>query len=128
MKQIIQIILFSILLISCSTSRYSSSNRSSTIDPNYWNIPPDLTNIVFEGGDGFSFENAIVIKNVTTTRDGIAAEYAYIEKKHGNEWKLLKQALLTQNGRRYDVLTIQNMSDNATITYFFDITEFFGIY
>ena len=130
MKQvIIQIVLFSILLMSCSTGRYSSTNRSSTIDPNYWSIPPDLTKIVYEGGDGSSFENAIVIKNATTTRDGIAAEYAYIEKKHGqriNDWKPMGQSTNMQNGRRYDVVTIQIISDNTTISYFFNITEFFG--
>ena len=129
MKQIIQVVLFSIFLISCSTGKYYSANRSSTIDPNYWNIPADLSKIVYEGGDGSSLENAIIIRNATTTRDGIAAEYAYIEKKHGqrfNEWKPMGQSTNTQNGSRYDVIIIQITSDNTTIKYIFDITEFYG--
>ena len=127
--QIVQVVLLLIFFISCSTSKYSSTNRSSTIDPNYWNIPPDLTKIVYEGGDGSSFENAIVIKNATTTREGIAAEYAHIEKKHGQrieDWKLIMQSSNVQNGRRYDVITIRIISDNTTIAYYFDITDFYG--
>ncbi len=131
MKQVIQLIVFSIFLISCSTSNNSSINRSSAIAPNYWNTPPNLTNIAYEGGEGFSFETAIVIKNAKTTKDGIAAEYAYIEKKHGQkfeEWNPIGQSLNVQNGKRYDVIAIQIISENTTVKYYFDITEFFGKY
>ena len=129
MKQIIQIAILSIFLISCSTSRYSITDQSMTTNSNYWNIPPDLTKIVYAGGDGSSFENAIVILNATTSRDGIAAEYAYIERKHGKKfenWKPIGQSTNMLDGKRYDVVAIQIIPGNKTIQYFFDITEFYG--
>ena len=126
MKQIIQIVLLSIFLISCSTSKHHSTNRSSTIDPNYLNVPQDSSKIAYEGGDGSSMKNAIVIKNAKNSRDGVAAEYAYIEKMHGEDWERRMQALNAQKGRIYDVITIRIKSDNTTKTYYFDITEFFG--
>ena len=124
MKKVIQLILFSVILVSCTTTR-----QSSTISSNYWNIPPDLTQIVYDGGDGSSFESAIIIKNAITTRDGIAAEYAYIEHKHGEkfkDWKLIGQATNMLNGKRYDFVSIQIISDNTTEKYIFDVTDFYG--
>ena len=114
-------IIFSFVLISCST------NKSST----YQNVPIDLTKIVYEGGDGSSFENAIIIKNATTSRDGIAAEYAYIGKVHGErfkDWKTIMQSLSSSNGKHYDIIKINILSDNTTKEYYFDITSFFGKY
>jgi hypothetical protein len=106
--------------VSCSTTKLNS---------NYWNIPPDLTQIVYEGGDGSSVENAIVIKNATTERDGIAAEYAYIEKKREEkfkDWKPIQQATNVLNGKHYDAVSIQIISDNTTEKFIFDITNFYG--
>ena len=119
------LIAITMCFVGCSAMQQSSKKSS-----NYWSIPPDLTNVIYEGGDGSSVENAITIKNVTTTRDGIAAEYAYIETKYGirfKDWKPM-QTTTSQviNERRYDIITIQTLSDNKTKQYFFDITEWYG--
>jgi len=124
MKKIFILILLYVVFASCA------KNKSSfKIDTNYWKIPPDITKVVYEGGDGSSVENAIIIRNLTTTRDGIAAVYAYIEKQLGTrnkDWKLVMQSKATINERHYDFVTVEKISDDTQITYTFDITDFFG--
>ncbi len=52
--------------------------------------------ITFEGGDGSSEENAIIIKGTTKSKYGIKVEYIYIMMKHSNgdnDWEIISQAL-----------------------------------
>ena len=78
--------------------------------------------VVYAGGDGSSFEKAILIKNATE-ETGVKAEYAYIEK-HFPDHFVQGQSLEEHNGRMYDVLRVHGPSGNREV--FFDITEFFG--
>ena len=73
--------------------------------------------------NGLAIERAIVIQ-ASNTRDGIAAEYAYVGRTYPG-WRRTRQALLTRGDRRYDVLTIVSPS-GETRDVFFDITNFFG--
>ncbi len=36
------------------------------------------------------------------------------------------QSTNAKNGRKYDIINILIIPDNTTITYYFDITDFFG--
>ncbi len=73
--------------------------------------------------DGRSFERAILIE-ASNTREGIAAEYDHLRRFYPG-WRRTRQALLRQNGRVYDELTIVS-PENETRLIYFDITNFFG--
>jgi hypothetical protein len=81
---------------------------------------------LFGGGNGDSFETAIVV-NADNSVGGVEAEYAYIANQCGEphkDWKLQSQGLREHAGKPYDVLTIA-LSGGATRTFYFDITNFF---
>lgn len=127
--------LFLILLNSCVTTQNTSSNLDIQ---KLWNSPPDLSKVVFEGGDGTSVENAVIIKGAGNSRNGIAAEYEYVAIKLGTnsvDWKLGGQGTSkiiednkknVQTDKKYDLLTFTNVKTSETITFYFDITDFYG--
>ena len=112
------------LLTSCATMQNKSTNMR-----NYYSQAPDLTKVTYEGGDGKTLETSVIIKNAGNERNGIAAEYDYIAKKHGakfTNWKPVGQSTSSNNGKKYDVIGIITMPGNENITYYFDITDFYG--
>lgn len=81
----------------------------------------------FSGGDGSTLEKAIVIKmDGSPAADfvGISLEYAWLERFHP-KMKTAGQRLHHQNGRSFDVLTVQTPSGEKK-EFYFDITSFFG--
>ncbi|MFZ4741141.1 MAG: hypothetical protein ACOYLE_08240 [Bacteroidales bacterium] len=99
------------------------------IDSVYWNTPPDLNKIIYKGYDGSSVEKAIIIKNATTMKEGIAAEYAYLEKELGQRgiaWKPMGQYLLPNSRKYYDIIKVKIIETNEIKYICFDITKFFG--
>ena len=96
-----------------------------------WFSPPNLVcaedpprTFMFEGGNGSSLENAIVILGVTNESAGVGAEHTYLSR-HFPGSSVIRQALLHQNGKVYDRLEIRT-SANASAVVYFDITDFFG--
>ena len=90
---------------------------------------PDLTKVTYEGGDGKSIRNLIIIKNAENELNGVASEYDYISKIYGEKtigWKLINQATSDFNKRKLDIITIQTIPQNEKISLYFDITEFYG--
>jgi hypothetical protein len=72
-------------------------------------------------------ETAVVIQGATGSRDGIAAEYAYLEKQFGQrnvDWKLKRQSLRHHQGKHYDLMEII-LKDGSPKEILFDITGFF---
>lgn len=99
------------------------------IDSAYWKNSPDINKIDYKGYDGSSVEKAIVIKKATSTKEGIAAEYAYLEKKLGQrgvDWKPLGQYLLPNSSKYYDVIKVKIINTSEIEYFWFDITKFFG--
>ena len=126
MKKIIILFGLSLLISSCGTT-FQRSNLARFNRGYSRNI--DLTDIEFLGGNGDSIENAIIIKNAGNSENGIASEYAYIEKHYGKrtiDWEKTKQSLDEKDGKFYDILQIKIISDNQTEIIYFDITDFFG--
>jgi hypothetical protein len=79
------------------------------------------------GGDGQSIKTAVVI-NAKSTLEGVPAEYDYLTSIHGKQdggWRLESQKTIEQNGRHYDVLNIK-LRNGELISYYFDITKFYG--
>jgi hypothetical protein len=81
--------------------------------------------ITFSGGDGLSFETAIIIKGIQNNQEGINAEYIYISNKHGKvniNWKPIMQALIDDTYKYCDNIQIEDINNNTKISYYFDIT------
>ncbi len=83
---------------------------------------PLFAEVTLAGGDGSSFEKAILVQGATEAT-GVPAEYAYL-RKHYPGYVFTKQSLLNQNGRIYDALDFT--WDGKPHRVYFDITEFFG--
>jgi hypothetical protein len=94
----------------------------------YFNQKPDIANVKFEGGDGKTIENSIIIE-ANNEEAGVAAEYAYISKNYAQkkvDWTLKSQSTANQNAKIYDVMSFQLTKNNEEITLYFDITGFYG--
>jgi hypothetical protein len=123
MIRLFRVIALSFILISCSTA-YKPANSSA-----FQNRRPDISKVIYEGGNGKSIDNCIIIKNAGNETNGVASEYAYVSKIHGQmhtNWELITQSLQTNNNREYDVLNIQTLPQKEKISYYFDITDFYG--
>ncbi|WP_353076567.1 hypothetical protein [Flavobacterium sp.] len=126
MKKIIVLLILANITISCVTTQNTATKSSAT---EYWNKMHDLTKVTYEGGDGKTVENAIIIKNAGNERNGVAAEYAYIAKINGEkfkDWKPVGQSTITKDNKKIDLINIQLIQKNETVSYYFDITEFYG--
>jgi hypothetical protein len=83
--------------------------------------------IIYAGGSGDSREEAIVIKNAENHRDGLDAEYLYLQERFGERnihGKLVMQALL-KGEKPIDWLLIE-LTDGTKKSIYFDTSEFFG--
>ena len=120
----IRMILIAVLtfVIFCSTN-YGATNTNFVANAKEFE-PVKIGHLVFEGGDGSSIEQAVVIRNAKDEEEGVGAETKWIGKVHPG-WRKGDQALLGEKGKRYDQIEY-TMPDGKTTTIFFDITEFFG--
>jgi hypothetical protein len=126
MKILIQIALILILMSSCFSAQRCSTNMTE-----YWSKSPDLSKVIYEGGDGKSMANIVIIKNAENELNGVASEYAFISRIHGQKftnWKPIGQSTDKINTRTIDKISIQTLPENEKITYYFDITDFYGKY
>jgi len=83
-----------------------------------------VSRVWFEGGDGSSCEEAVVILGAQTDFGSIAAEYAWLAE-HYPGYTLVRQALLECDGRFHaDMLTIRT-ARGAVIDVYFNIEESF---
>lgn len=87
-------------------------------------LPDELGHIRFEGGNGSALEQAVVILGAENTKQGIAAEKAWLEWKYQGSAKQGQQ-LTSVEERHYDVISIK-LSDGSDLEIWFDITDFFG--
>ena len=79
--------------------------------------------VKISGGDGSSFENAIIISDCDHM-EGIKQEYIEVRKRFGN-YGLIRQNLMEYNNRKIDKLELR-LEGGRQIDVYFDITEFFG--
>ena len=77
----------------------------------------------YVGGDGSSFENAIVILDANML-SGVRAEYDYVAQQHPG-YELRKQSFKEHEGRKFDVLELVNAAGEDRVMYF-DISGFHG--
>lgn len=108
-----------------STNSAPSKSASTTNTVSKSKKPPlKIGKITFEGGDGSSIENAVIIKGAKNSSEGVAAESKWVNKVHPG-WKKGNQALLSEGDRSYDKIDYVTPSGEAKEIYF-DITDFFG--
>jgi len=77
----------------------------------------------FEGGDGTSLEQAVIVK-AATERVGVAALYGWIGRRYPGS-TAAGQRTVIQNGRFYDAIEIVTAAKERR-TFYFDISQFFG--
>lgn len=80
------------------------------------------------GGNGSSKEDAVIIE-APKESIGIAAEYEVLAEIYGekyHDWKLLKQTLIQDGNRSFDLITIEGKGIEYEV--WFDITAFYGKY
>lgn len=75
------------------------------------------------GGNGASYEDAIIITDCSHFK-GVDQEYLELKKRFGN-YKLVKQSLIENNEKCYDLLEIELENGIKKLIYF-NITDFFG--
>lgn len=85
-------------------------------------ITPLSAEVTLAGGDGSSFEKAILVQGATEAT-GVPAEYVYLGK-HYPGYVFTKQSLLNHKDRLYDALDFTWKGKQRRV--YFDITEFFG--
>ena len=93
------------------------SSRKTTGDSTKTNVSSGADN------DGKSFATAIVIKEKTESA-GVDAEYKWLAK-HYPGYKLSGQYLKGNGNKKYDKMDIVT-ADGQSITFYFDIDNFFG--
>jgi hypothetical protein len=117
MKTLSIVAFASIILLSCHTTKPAVEE------------PIDISTVVYKGGDGKSSESAVLILNAKNEKNGIAAEYAWISKFHGERnagWKYGEQSSVMHEGKRIDVIMIYLVPSNAIVNYYFDVSDFYG--
>jgi len=67
--------------------------------------------------DGSSFEQAVVVR-------GVREEYSYVKQVCPN-CQFISQSLAHENKKPYDILRFRT-EDGRTVSYYFDISKFFG--
>jgi len=97
MNRTLIVMILALTIVGCASSRKSSTTSVS--------------------GDGTSFQTAVIAKS-------IASEYEWI-REHYPGSKVVQQALVSEKGRRYDVLTTK-LADGSTKEFYFNIDSFFG--
>lgn len=78
----------------------------------------------YTGGDGSSYEKAIIVPLVKTSKDGIFMEKFYAKKAFPGA-ELKSQTLSEHNNKFYDILNY-TLPDGSSIEIYFDISNFFG--
>ena len=83
--------------------------------------------ISFSGGNGESYDSAIVIHGVEKASEGVEAEYRYLSRLHGvkdKEWRVDGQTMYREEKNIFDVIEITLMPSAEKRIYYFDVTKF----
>jgi hypothetical protein len=106
---------------------------------------PSLKEIIFQvfgvtlpirGGMGDSMENAVIIERILPFTDYVSIEHEVVnfivKGRDLHSWEMIKQQLLFENGKTYDKLEVNVVSNQEgklvqhTENYYFDISDCFG--
>lgn len=126
-----KLLITSVLVYGCiamlNTSCHSRKNISYA-DTAHIYVPAYTDSIYFEGGNGTSKKDAVIIRGADNSMEGVPAEYYYIkyvQKKKGIGYQINRQVLLLDSIKVYDRIDI-TQTKGGKRSYYFDITEFYG--
>ena len=80
--------------------------------------------IQFNGGNGSSKDQAIIIFGAESDSEGVDAEYRYLDLLYKG-WELDEQTLIFDKDKQYDIMSIK-LPDGSKKDVFFDISGFYG--
>ena len=84
--------------------------------------------IMIVGGTGRSIDEAFKVRFAKTSHNGVLAEHEYLRQYIENTSNVkLARPHFEEDGKLYDELLVE-FNDGTTTNYFFDITDFFGLY
>jgi len=107
MKKFLLLLLIALLIGACSPhKRLQNGSIESRIE-----------------NTGFSYQNAIVIKEKTET-SGVKSEYKWLEENYPG-YKMIRQTLNFKGKKPYDILKIKT-AEGQTLEIYFDISNFYG--
>lgn len=113
---------------SCKTSKHLDKRKPEMSLAEYYSQPTDFSTIEYKGGDGSSVLQSIIII-AENSRDGIAAEYKYLNDEYGQKgesWTLKNQMTDNIDGRVFDIFNIYIHTTDQAISVYFDISSFYG--
>ena len=117
-KKIFYLLFITLIFTSCGSKKnVISANTKNNIS---------VKNVTFSGGDGSSYEKAIIVK-AKNSSEGIGAEYKYLDQKYGRrgiDWQMIQQYLSYNNKKPFDILKIKYKGKVLNI--YFEISSFFG--
>ena len=101
-------------------------HRSDAAKPDENGVTRSSGGVTYAGGDGSSFETAIVVRGARGGADGVDAEYGWL-RQHYPGYRMNRQSLTSHEKKWYDILHVTT-GDGKESTFYFDISEFFGKY
>lgn len=117
-------ILLPILISACLTGLHANAKSDNPATADQVEKKAGKARITYKGGDGSSFEQAVIIVGANNSMDGVSAEGAWLKKKYRNHEKI-KQGLVKHEGKHYDLITIKTKQGKEVVVYF-DISGFMG--
>lgn len=112
-----------LLLLSGCVSQEPVAPAHTSPQMAYPDMAATSSGVVYEGGDGSSMEQAVIIK-APNHAAGVRAEYNWIRNNHPG-WEMYRQALMHNKGKDYDRID-HTTPEGETNTIYFDITDFFS--
>jgi hypothetical protein len=82
--------------------------------------------VQISGGDGNSYENAVVVNGGKDFEDAVTAEYKFISESWGEkdkDWNVVEKTTVTENGKSYDMIQVDIPKVGEKHFYYFDITR-----
>jgi hypothetical protein len=87
--------------------------------------PPSQLDVSYEGGDGSSVEQAVLIRNAANEGIGIKCEYLWVIK-HYPSFHFENEDYLHVNNRVYGTIEGNLQGDAAKRVFYFDATDYIG--
>ena len=105
------------LLSACTFSTIPNLENTTTYDPTV-----DISHIEFDGGEGTSPDETVVILNARNNKECLASEYAFLKKKFGDpetDWQLLRKKTRKKENNQIEVIKIKDLKTDSVHTYYF---------
>jgi hypothetical protein len=108
-----------LLLLSCA---------SHTVMDNDANKGNKRDSVSDSGGNGDSYENAIVLAGGKDHTDAVEYEQNYIAKLWGEKdknWKISEQTTVEENNRKIDMIQVEVIKTGKKHFFFFDVNYYY---